>query len=145
MYITNELVLRDRDFLKQLDTYPQREVIAKVITLDIDENPIAEITGKIQTGNITVDGTSSCRRTCNLTLITTDSNVNELDWQIRTKYVLSLGIKNFINDKYPEWIWFPLGTYVTTSISINNSISGGFTVSLTGKDKMCFIDGTIGG
>ena len=28
---------------------------------------------------------------------------------------------------------------------MTNSISGGFTVSLTGKDKMCFIDGTIGG
>lgn len=47
MYVANELALRDKEFLKQLDTYPQREVIAKVITLDIDENPIAEITGKI--------------------------------------------------------------------------------------------------
>lgn len=119
MYIANSAALRDTEFLKQLDTYPQREVIAKVITLDMDERPIAEITGKITQGNITVDGTSSCRRTCNLTLITTDSNVNELDWQIHTKYVLSIGIRNFVNKiKYPEWIWFPLGTYVATAINL---------------------------
>lgn len=80
MYIVNSAALRDTAFLKQLDTYPQREVIARIVTLDIDENPVADITGKITTGNITVDGTSACRRTCNLTLITTDSNVNELDW-----------------------------------------------------------------
>jgi hypothetical protein len=35
-----------------------------------------EITGKITSGSISVDGNSSVRRTCNLTLVANDVEVN---------------------------------------------------------------------
>lgn len=77
-------------------------------------------------------------------MFTLDSNVNELDWQIHTKYIVAIGKKNFVNDKYPEWIWFPMGMYIATDISMSNKLNG-FQLSLTGKDKMCLLDGSVGG
>lgn len=144
MYIINSDALRDENFLKQMDTYPQRETVAKIITLDWNENPIREISGKISNGTLNVDGSSSCRRTCSLTLITTDKNVNEVDWQIKTKYYLTIGMRNFVNDKYPKWIWFPLGMFIVTSCSLSSNLQG-YTLSLQGRDKMCMLDGSIGG
>ena len=144
MYIINSDALRDADFLKKMDEHPQREIIAKIITLDWNEKPIREISGRVASGNISVNGSSACRRTCSLSLITTDPNVNEIDWQIRTKYYLTIGMKNFISDKYPEWIWFPLGLYIVTSVSLQSNMSG-YTLSLQGRDKMCLLDGSVGG
>lgn len=118
--------------------------MARIITLDFDENPIHEITGNIVSGNINLDGSSACRRTCNLSLITMDKNVNELDWQLKTKYQLSIALHNFVNDKYPEWIWFPMGIFILTDLSIQNNLQG-FTVSIQGRDKMCLLDGSVGG
>lgn len=46
--------LLDKDFLKQLDEQRTREIYAKVIALDFDENPIEEITGRITQGSISV-------------------------------------------------------------------------------------------
>lgn len=144
MFIVNTAALQDAEFLKALDTYPHRETMAKIITLDWDENPIMEISGKITTGSVNVDGSSACRRTCSLTFITTDDNVNKVDWQIKTKYYLAVGMKNFVNDKYPEWIWFPLGMFITTSCSLTNNMQG-FSLQLQGRDKMCMLDGSVGG
>ena len=55
-----------------------------------------------------------------------------------------LGLKNTINSDYPEIIWFKLGTYVITSFSYNYSTSG-MSISISGKDKMCLINGDVGG
>ena len=70
----------DRNFLKQLDNFTQREVYAKIISLDWNENAIAEITGNIVSGNISVDGSSATRRTCSLTVISDNKNaqLNEI-------------------------------------------------------------------
>jgi len=80
LFDPNPQPLRDKDFLKQLDEYPIHETLAKIIVLDFNEHPIADITGNIEGGNISIDGSSACRRTCSLTMFTLDSNVNELDW-----------------------------------------------------------------
>ena len=86
----------DRNFLKQLDNFTQREVYAKIISLDWNENAIAEITGNIVSGNISVDGSSATRRTCSLTVISDNKNaqLNETDWGLKTKFAVLVGLKN---------------------------------------------------
>ena len=55
-----------------------------------------------------------------------------------------LGLKNEVDPKYPDIIWFKLGTYVITSFSYAYSTSG-MSISISGKDKMCLINGDVGG
>ena len=45
------------------------EIYAKIISLDFYENPIESIEGKVTGGNINIDGNSSVRRSCSLTLV----------------------------------------------------------------------------
>lgn len=137
--------LLDQDFLRQVDQYYQREVYAKIVSLDFDENPIVEIQGNVTQGSINVDGSSAVRRTCNLTLVTSSIQVNEIDWALRTKFRLYIGLKNFIDtDKYDDILWFKQGTFVITSFSSTLNAQG-YTITLQGKDKMCLINGDLGG
>ena len=116
--MSNNLYLLDKEFLRQVDSYYQREVYAKVVSLDFDENPIAEITGNVTQGTINVNGDSAVRRTCSLTLVTSSVQVNEIDWSLRTKFRLYIGLKNFVDpEKYDDILWFKQGTYIITSFS----------------------------
>lgn len=144
MYMHKEPALQDKNFLLKLDTYPIREQFCKVVVLNFNELPLQEITGNIVSGSLTIDGSSACRRTVSLQMITEIPNVNEADWQIHTKYALFIGLKNFVDDKYEDIIWFPQGLFITTSLSIQNNLQG-INISLTGKDKMCLLDGSVGG
>lgn len=136
--------LLDKAFLLKLDQYRHKEVYAKVITLSIDGEPVAEISGNVTNGTVNVDGASAVRRTCNLTLVTNNIQINDLDWALRTKFKLSVGLKNYIDPQYDDIIWFPLGEYVLTSFSsvLNGS---GFSITISGKDKMCLLNGEVGG
>lgn len=137
-------VLLDKDFLKELDKWREREVYVKIISLDFAENPRSEIQGYATGGSINVDGSSAVRRTCNLTMITKNAQINELDWALETKFKLQIGLRNFIDPKYEDIIWFPQGTYILTSF--NSSLNTqGFQISIQGKDKMCLLDGSVGG
>lgn len=146
MFIGTQNVYLDRDFLKKVDNYTQREVYAKIISLSWDEKAIAEITGNIASGNITVDGSSSTRRTCSLTILTDNlkSELNQVDWGINTKFAVLIGLKNYVDDRYDDIIWFQQGVFIITSFSQTSNTSG-YTISIQGKDKMCLLDGTIGG
>lgn len=137
--------LLDKDFLKQLDEQRTREVFAKVIALDFDENPIEEITGRITQGSISVNGTSAVRRTCSMTMVASELNIHNYYWGLNTKFELKVGIRNTIDAiNYPDIIWFPEGHYVISSFSTSQSTSS-YTVSLQGKDKMCMLNGDVGG
>ena len=137
-------VLLDKNFLKELDEWREREVYVKIISLDFAENPRSEIQGYAMGGSINVDGSSAVRRTCNLTMITKNAQVNELDWALETKFKLQIGLRNFINQDYEDIIWFPQGTYIITSFGSSLNAQG-FQISIQGKDKMCLLDGTVGG
>lgn len=137
-------VLLDKAFLKQLDEWPQREVHVKLISLDFNENPRAEIQGYATGGSISVDGSSAVRRTCNITLITENQQINEFDWVLESKFKISIGLTNFLNKQYDNIIWFPQGTYVITSFGSSLNAQG-FQINIQGKDKMCLLDGSIGG
>ena len=136
--------LLDKDFLYELDQYHHREIFAKIISLDINENPVEEIEGRVTAGSINIDGQSAVRRTCSLTLIANEVNINDFYWGFSNKFKLLIGVKNLINPKYPNIIWFKQGTFAITSF--NTSIStNNFTINISGKDKMCFLNGDIGG
>ena len=136
--------LVDADFLKQLDTERQREVFAKVIALDWDENPTEEITGRVTGGSISIDGSSAVRRTCSLTMVAEEMNIHDYYWGLNTKFKLSVGLRNTIDSKYPDIIWFPQGTYAISSFSTSQATNN-YTINLQGKDKMCLLNGELGG
>ena len=146
MFIGTSQAMLDRDFLKKMDNYTQREVFAKLISLDWDERAIAEITGNIVSGNISVDGSSSTRRTCSLSLVTDNQNadLNDIYWGLNTKFAVLIGLKNYIDNIHDDIIWFQQGVFIITSYTSTANTSG-TTVSIQGKDKMCMLDGTIGG
>lgn len=135
----------DKDFLKALDEWNEREVYVKLTSLSFNESPRAEIQGYATGGSIQVNGASSVRRTCNITLVTDQVNINEFDWALETKFKVAVGLKNYIDtERYEDIIWFPQGIYVITSYSQTYNTQG-YTISIQGKDKMCLLDGSVGG
>lgn len=134
----------DSEFLKKLDSHRSREVFAKLISLDFQENPIEQIEGRVTGGSINIDGASAVRRTCSVSMVAKEMNINEFYWGLYSKFKLEIGLKNFVDDKYPNIIWFPQGTYVITSFSTNQTTNN-YTISISGKDKMCLLNGEVGG
>ena len=134
----------DIEFLKRLDADRDREVYAKIIALTFDEDPTEEITGKVTQGSINIDGDSAVRRSCSVTLVAKDVNINEFYWGLNTKFKLYVGLKNHIDPQYEDIIWFKQGTFLinsfNTSLSTNN-----YTISISGRDKMCLLNGDMGG
>ena len=94
MITINNLALLDKEFLKRLDEYRDKKIMVKIISLNWDEEPIAEITGNITGGNINIDGSSAVRRTCNITLITNQMQIDSIHWSLRTKFTVEIGVKN---------------------------------------------------
>ena len=136
--------LQDKDFLYNLNQDRHKEIYAKIISLSFDEKPLEQIEGRVTSGSINIDGTSTVRRTCNLTLIAKDVNITDFYWGISNKFTLEIGLKNNINKEYPNIIWFKQGIYVITSF--NSSLTNSnYTISINGKDKMCLLNGEIGG
>lgn len=144
MVLSKRNFLLDADFLKRLDNEKQRETFAKIIALDWDENPLEEITGRVTGGSASIDGASAVRRTCSLTMVAEELNIHDYYWGLSTKFKLFVGLKNSIDDRYDDICWFPLGTYVISSFSTAQSTNN-YTVNIQGKDKMCLLNGELGG
>lgn len=142
--MANTNYLLDTDFLSQLDLAQEKEIYVKIISLTLDEEPLQEISGKATGGSISIDGKSAVRRTCSLTMTTDEININSFYWGLHTKFKLFLGLKNKINSKYPDIIWFPEGTFVITNFTTNQQVKN-YTINISGKDKMCYLNGEVGG
>ena len=142
--------LRDKNFLKTIDRISLKEEFAKITILNWQERPIEDIQGKVSSGTLNINGNSSLRRTCNLTILIDENNSNitsvKNSLSINKKIKLDIGIKNNTS-QYSEYdiIWFPLGTYVISSVSITNTNSQIASASLQLKDKMCLLNGECGG
>ena len=142
--------LRDKNFLKTIDRISLKEEFAKITILNWQERPIEDIQGKVSSGTLNINGNSSLRRTCNLTILIDENNSNitsvKNSLSINKKIKLDIGIKNNTS-QYSEYdiIWFPLGTYVISSASITNTNSQITSASLQLKDKMCLLNGECGG
>ena len=127
-----------------------RTQYAKITLLSFDEKVIGEIQGNITGGNLSVNGSAAVRRTISLTMLATEynSHIENLDNQIslNKKVRIEVGYKNPFNNylHYGDIIWFPCGLYIVSGASVSRSTSG-WTISVNGKDKMCLLDGTVGG
>lgn len=137
----------DIEFLKQLDTLKIRVQYAKIILLSFDEQPIQEIQGTITNGTLSVNGSAAVRRTINLSMLTGEEdleNINNLI-SLNKKIKVEIGYQNpFKNNNYGDIIWFPCGLFIINSASSSRSTNG-ISISISGKDKMAMLDGTAGG
>ena len=131
-------------FLRELDKTKEKEIYARISVLTWEEKPVEFIEAKIVSGSINIDGTSSIRRICNLSLIADELNINEYYWGLNSKFKLEIGIKNKLDTNYPDIIWFPQGLFIFTSFSTSIS-TGNYSINLSGKDKMCLLNGEVDG
>ena len=136
--------LSDKKFLMFLQSYHHREIFARITTLSWDEHQLEHVEGKITGGSINIDGSSALRRTCSLTMIAKDINLDNFHLGLHTKIKLEIGLLNKINSNYPDICWFNQGLYIITGISITANTNS-YTININGKDKMCLLNGDVGG
>ena len=136
--------LFDLEFLTQLFSQKEREIFARITALDLEELPIEYIEGKVTGGSVNVDGKSAVRRTCSLTMIAHDININDFYWGLKNKFKLEIGLKNTFSFKYPDIIWFKQGIYVITNFNTTQNTNS-YTINISGKDKMCLLNGDLAG
>lgn len=143
--------LYDTEFLKQLDYHREKDSYARITLLTIDDYPRESIEGTVTGGSINVDGASAVRRSCSLELLVTNkdmqnnnSYINNKYWSYNNKFRLEIGVKNQIDPKYPEILWFDQGIYIISSFNVSTSVNS-ISVSIQGKDKMCRLNGEISG
>lgn len=88
--------LNDMEFLTALDKLNIKTHYAKIILLSFDEKPIREIQGRITAGSLSVNGSSSVRRTISLTMLADGNNSdienidNEISINKRLKCLLDI-------------------------------------------------------
>ena len=161
--------LQDKRFLQQLDKLHIKQQFVKITVLNWKEEPLKQIQGIAISGSVNLDGSSSMRRTATLSLFAEEkeNNLANIDslFAINKKCFLELGIvnnvpkynkqtkdqfgniiNNVINYKetYGQIVWFPLGLFVMFNPSIAHSMQG-VTISMQLKDKMCLLNGDLGG
>ena len=136
--------LFDLDFLIELFSQKEREIFARITALDLEELPIEYIEGKVTGGSVNVDGKSAVRRTCSLTMIAYEVNINDFYWGLKNKFKLEVGLKNTLNSKYPDIIWFKQGVFVITNFNTTQNTNS-YTINISGKDKMSLLNGDLAG
>lgn len=136
--------LYDIDFLTLLSKNRSKETFARITSLSWNEEPLERIEGQVTAGSVNIDGNSAVRRTCSLSLVAKDVDINNYYWGLQTKFKLEIGLKNEINSNYSDIIWFPQGIFVITSFNTQVSVNN-YTISISGKDKMCMLNGDLGG
>lgn len=167
--------LLDKEFINLLDKDNQREIYARIVSLNTDELPVEEISGKITQGSMNIDGTSAVRRSCSLTIVSNRVDINEYYWGFSTRFKLYIGLKipdhiknkyeeqtgisfdsmtdNVINtggaiqpyQDYPDIIWFKEGIFLITDFKVNMTNNSTDNIYISGKDKMSLLNGDIGG
>lgn len=116
---------------------------AKIVTYSFDEKPLSSIEGRVSGGSIQANGASAVRRTLSLSMAAKPeiANIENLDNEIAINKKVKVYIGRLVEN---EIMWFNCGFYVILSASVNQSTSG-WTISISGKDKMALLDGTAGG
>lgn len=77
-------------------------------------------------------------------MVVLDKKESGAQWAITSRFRLEIALINEIDTTQPKEIWFNYGVFILTSYS--QSTSGAVTnISLSGKDKMCMLNGECGG
>ena len=134
----------DNEFLLKLDKAKNKTIFARITALTFEEYPIETIEGRVTQGSVNIDGASAVRRSCSLTMVAQDFKYNDFYWGLNTKFKLEVGVENNIDPTYPKIIWFKQGIYLITSFNTSRSTNN-FSISISGKDKMCLLNGEVGG
>ena len=133
----------NNSLLEKLVNEKIQTTYAKIITYSFDEKPLSSIEGRVSGGSIQANGASAVRRTLSLSMVAKPeiANIENLDNEIAINKKVKVYIGRLAGD---EIMWFNCGFYVISSASVNQSTSG-WTISISGKDKMALLDGTAGG
>ena len=133
----------DNILLEKLVNEKIQTTYAKIVTYSFDEKPLSSIEGRVSGGSIQANGASAIRRTLSLSMVAKPeiANIENLDNEIAINKKVKVYIGRLMEN---EIMWFNCGFYVISSASINQSTSG-WTISISGKDKMALLDGTAGG
>lgn len=141
-------VLQDKVFLDKLNRQKVKEQFAKVIVLDSKENPLTAIEGRISAGNISINGSSAVRRAGSLTFLAKKENndLTNIDnlLSLNKRIKVMIGVKNTVDSKYPDIIWFKQGIFVISQPTLTHNAQG-VNIQLQIKDKMCLLNGEQGG
>lgn len=143
--------LNNLDFLASLAEERIKEHYIKIIVLDWNEKEVAEVQSTINNGSININGDSSLRRSGSLSTnldpaIYDVDDVNSL-FSLNKKIKIEKGLKNPSSTLYQDYpvIWFPLGIYVITGLSVNYQTNGSIQLNISIQDKMCLLNGTVAG
>lgn len=133
----------DNAFLEKLVNEKIQTTYAKIVTYSFDEKPLSSIEGRVSGGSIQANGASAVRRTLSLSMVAKPeiANIESFDNEIAINKKVKVYIGRLAGD---EIMWFNCGFYVISGASVNQSTSG-WTISISGKDKMALLDGTAGG
>lgn len=138
------------NFLSEIDDFLNKKQYTRITLLNWNEDPLKEIQGELTSGTFTSDGSSSVRNSCSLQASLNSGEYNSDDFKndfaINKKVFLEIGVKNYSKfyEDYPI-LWFPKGVFYISFAAVNSSVSSGLSISLTLKDKMCGLNGEIGG
>ena len=77
-------------------------------------------------------------------MVANEVNISDYYWGLNTKFKLEIGVENTVNKNYEDIIWFPQGIYIITSFGTALSTNN-YTINISGKDKMCMLNGEVGG
>ncbi len=123
---------------------PVRRLNIKIDLLNENDVIVGSFNGIVIDGNISLDGSSTYRRSGNFTMVF-DKKYNLLPspsskiW-LNKRLGLSIGLKNY----FDEIIWFDMGRFAISDVDLNlNTIEK--TISCNLLDYCSFLDGTLGG
>lgn len=139
--------LLNKSFLQQILSQKIKQTFIKITSYNILGEPQQSLEGVVTGGTINIDGNSSVRRSCQLSFVVpkeTDLVVHEAQWALSTEIEILLGIRNFLDSDYPEIIWFPQGHYLISAFTVNQDLNK-YNINISGKDKMCKLNGELGG
>ena len=137
-------MLYDAQFLRELDEQQEHTTYVRIQALTLDERPVDTLQGRTTSGSINLDGKSAIRRSCSLSFLAELKDINDYYWTFKRKFRVEIGLENKINKKYPSIIWFPMGVFFITSFSSTVGTNN-CSISIQGKDKMCLLNGELGG
>lgn len=132
------------EFLQLLHEQRERTTYVRLTALDREDRPIESIEGLATSGSINIDGKSAMQRTCNLTLAAKEININDYYWTFNQKFQVEIGLENKIDKTHDSVIWFKQGIFYITTFSCALSVNS-YNISISGKDKLCRLDGSMGG
>lgn len=144
----NISLVKDSPFLRKLDISNIKVYYVQILILDKDEQPLRAIQGRISAGSISLDGSSSVRRSGSISFMAEEkeNDLTDVDnlLSLNKKIKILVGIENNIDSMYEKIIWFNQGIFVITQPSISHTMQG-VNINLSFKDKMCLLNGECGG